>query len=224
MKIIVLHGDNTLESYKRLLAFIKEARSRGWEVKRITNTSIDIPEALISDSLFSTNRIVVVEGVSLITKKVISWIKKKGKSINTTFVIYHPGVINKTFTKSLPKIDKTEEFSIPKLIWSFLGSFYPENAKNTLLLLHEIVKTEALEFVFSLLAKQVRDLYWVKVDPESMPYPSWRTGKLRQQSQKFSESLLTQIIDELADADTKSKTTDSNLLDLLDFIIVDKLK
>ena len=133
--------------------------------------------------------------------------------------------------KQLPKIDKVEEFKLPKLIWSFLDSCFPGNAKNALLLLHEIIKNEPVEFVFSLLAKHLRDLYWVKVDspPGQRPsgpvaYPSWRVEKLKRQSHKFSEGSLEDLINSLAQADIKAKTSQGELIDLLDFIIATKLE
>ncbi|KKQ52696.1 hypothetical protein A2865_00125 [Candidatus Woesebacteria bacterium RIFCSPHIGHO2_01_FULL_39_17] len=223
MKIIVLHGDNTLESYERLLTFIKEAKKRGWDVKRITSAR-SIPEALVVDSLFEKEKLVVVENITFLGAVVRKFMKLKADKLDTTLIIYHPGTITETFINSLPKVDKVEEFKLPKLIWSFLDSFYPRNARNSLLLLHEIVKTQPLEFVFSLLAKQVRDLYWIKVDSKSMTYPEWRIVKLKVQANKFTNLQLTNLISLLAEADVRSKTSQGNLSDLLDFIIATKLE
>ena|SRR3989344_2010632 len=224
MKIIILHGDNILESYERLQKFIDNAQSRSWEIIRISNTSQNIPEALVSSSLFEKEKLVVVENITFLGATVKKWVKQKADKLNTTLVIYHPGNITKTFINSLPKVEKIEEFKLPKLIWSFLDSCYPGNAKNALLLLHEIIKNDPVEFVFSLLAKQMRDLYWVKVDAKSIPYPSWRVEKLKRQSHKFPEGSIEGLIDSLAQADITSKTSQGNLIDLLDFIIATKLE
>ncbi|KKQ97536.1 MAG: hypothetical protein UT24_C0012G0132 [Candidatus Woesebacteria bacterium GW2011_GWB1_39_12] len=231
MKIIILHGDNTLESYERLQKFIDNAQSRSWEITRISNASQNIPEALVSTSLFDKEKFVVIENANLINKTTANWLKKNGSELNLTLIIYNQGILSQTFLKQLPKIDKVEEFKLPKLIWSFLDSCFPGNAKNALLLLHEIIKNEPVEFVFSLLAKHLRDLYWVKVDspPGQRPsgpvaYPSWRVEKLKRQSHKFSEGSLEDLINSLAQADIKAKTSQGELIDLLDFIIATKLE
>jgi DNA polymerase III delta subunit len=224
MKLIILHGDNTLKSYERLLKFVEVARERGWEVARVVDKTQNIPEILASESLFGSQKLVVIEKINFINKKTSSWLKTNFKTTNANLVIYHQGIISKTFLKLLPKPDKIEEYKLPKLIWSFLDSFSPGNARNCLLLLHVLVKDEPIEFVFSLLAKHVRDLYWVKTDPKSVPYPSWRVGKLSRQAGKFSKTKLIDTIVCLANADIKVKTTQENLINLLDFIIATQLE
>lgn len=224
MKIIILYGDNTIESYNRLLSFIKEAKKRDWNIMRINNAKQNIFEALYYDSLFEKRKLVVIEDSAIFSPTVKKWIKTNFDKSDTTLVIYYPATLTKSFIKSLPKVDKVEEFKIPKLIWSFLESFYPGNSKNALLLFHETIKSEPIEFVFSLLAKLLRDLYWVKADSRSLPYPPWRVNKLKNQSRRFTAEMLKNLIFELADADIKSKTSDENLTGLVDFIIASKLE
>ena len=224
MKIIVLHGDDSLRSYERLQKFIDVAKSRGLEIEKIYDKSKSVSEVLSSTSLFTPERFFVLEDISLITKGDGEWLKKKIDELDGTLVIFHEGTISKTFLKSIPAPTKIEEFKLPKLIWSFLDSFWPGDATNALKLLHKLTENEPIEFVFALLARHLRDLYWVQNDVKSVPYPSWRVGKLTQQANKFKNSKLSKIINDLADADIKSKTSSENLLDLLDFIIATKLK
>lgn len=224
MKIIVLHGDHVGKSYERLQRFIDVAKKRGWRIERITDNKQNISEALVSEGLFGEKKLVIIDGVKLINKKDGEWLKKNKDLINVDVVVYHKGLVTKTALKVLPAPDKVEEFKLPKLIWNFLDSFYPGNAKNCLELLHEIVKNEPLELVFFLLVKQVRDIYWAKVDPKTLPYPSWRMGKLKNLASKFNEKLLKKIINDFAKADIKSKTSKAKLLDELDFIITTRLE
>ncbi|OGM20191.1 hypothetical protein A2714_01170 [Candidatus Woesebacteria bacterium RIFCSPHIGHO2_01_FULL_38_9] len=224
MRLIVLHGDNTLESYERLQKFVEVAHSRVWKVQRAANSSQNLAEVIVSDTLFQEKRLVVIEDWRLFNKSNLKLLKSKSDELDITIIIYHQGNLTKTFLKSLPRIDKIEEFKLPKLIWTFLDSFYPGNAKMLFQLLHEITKNEPAEFVFSLLAKQLRDLYWVKTDSSSIPYPSWRVGKLKGQSSKFTTHQLTNLISNFAEIDIKSKTSDTKLIDLLDFTIATKLE
>lgn len=225
MKVIVLHGDNTIKTYERFQGFIKEARRRGWEVNRIDEKSpLSLPEQLTAKSLFGREAFFVVENPLKIDKADFVWLKSKSNDIPGTLVLYHAGYLPQYIIKSLPKIHKTEEHKLPKLIWKFLDSFYPGNIKPCLTLLHQVAKTEPVEFVFALLARNVRDLYWVSMDESSLSYPVWRISKLKRQAKRFKNEKLKEIIKELAEADIKAKTSKVDLKDSLDFLIITKLE
>ena len=151
MKIIVLHGDYTTKLYERLKKFIEIAKKRGWE---IVNDEISQ-----TPSLFNKQSLTIIRKYNLISKKDILNILK----IPGTLVIYNEGIIPQTFLKELPKETKVEEFKLPKLIWNFLDNI-------SVKLLHQVIKTEPIEFVFSVLSKRFRDLYCAKNDVGSMIY------------------------------------------------------
>lgn len=224
MKIIVLHGEDNLKSYERLQKFIEVAKKRGFEIYRISEKGKTISEILSVSSLFARERFFILEDTSLFTKKDSDWLLKKRKDLEGTLIIYHDSILSKTFLNSIPKPDKIEEYKLPKLVWSFLESFWPGNAKNVIQILHKVVQNEPIELVFSLLSRHLRDLYWVKVDHKGIPYPSWRVGKLFHQTSKFTAQDLFDIISLLAEADVRSKTSQEKLIDLLDFIIISHLE
>src|SRR3990170_7557102 len=141
MKIIVLHGDNTLERYNRLQTFIKVARKRNWEIVRILDNTKNLSEAVMSEGLFEKEKLIVVEDLKTFAKSA-KWLKKNSEKYDSTIIIYNKGTLNKTFLNGLPKPNKVEEFKLPKLIWNFLDSFYPGNAKICIRLLHEIIKKD----------------------------------------------------------------------------------
>lgn len=224
MKIIILHGDDIVRSYDRLLKFIEVAKSRDWETYKIGDGNLTLQEALSSDSLFQKDKLIILENAALINKTTSDWINREANSLNATLVIYNQGSIGIKLIKSLPENTKVEEFKLPSHIWNFLDSFYPGNTKNSLLLLNEIVKKDPIEFLFTLLARHLRDLYWLKIDPKALNYPPWRLSKLKRQTSKFSEEKLKEIITGLADADIKAKTSQTDLKDSLDFLIISKLE
>ena len=205
MKIIVLHGDYTIKLYERLNKFIEIAKKRGWEV---TNDEISQ-----TPSLFNKETLTIVRKYNLISKKNISGISK----IPGTLVIYNEGNIPQLFLKELPKDTKIEEFKLPKIIWNFLDNI-------SVKLLHETVKTEPIEFVFSVLSKRFRDLYWVKVNEESLPYQPWQIGKLKRQAQKYSQDTLKETINKLAEIDVKVKTSKADLISELDLLLIKSLE
>lgn len=212
MKIIVLHGDDTAKSYERLTKFIDTAKKRSWEI--VTNEFPNTP------SLFGAERLIIYRDYKLITKQDI----KNFNRFDGTLVVYHEGVIPVTFLKSLPKDTKIEAFALPKILFTFLESFYPGNSTRCLKLLHELVKTDAVELVMFMLAIHIRDLYWVTIDPSSSQFPSWRAGKLKQQANHFTIQQLQDIINKLAQIDIEVKTSKVDLLTSLDLLVVKHLK
>ena len=53
-----------------------------------------------------------------------------------------------------------------------------------------------------------------------MKLPSWRIDKLAQQAGKFEPKNLRRIISEMAEIDIRAKTSDNNLRDMLDLLII----
>jgi hypothetical protein len=212
MKIIVLHGDNYEASYERLMKFVNVAKKRNWEI--ITNEFPNTP------SLFGTERLTIYRDFSLLSKNDI----KNFDRFDGTLVIYHEGILPQTFLKLMPADFKMEKFELPKILFNFLEDFYPGNSNRTLKLLHDLIKTEAIELVFFMLGRHMRDLYLVSVDSKTSQYPSWRLSKLKSQAEKFGEERIKQIIDKLSDIDIEVKTSKADLLTSLDLLIVKQLE
>jgi len=206
MKFIILHGDNTPKLYERLTKFIETAKKRGWD---ITNNEINQ-----TPSLFNKETLTIYRKYNLLSPKkdIPNILKASG-----TLVIYHEGHIPQLFLKELPKDTKIEEFKLPKIIWNFLDNI-------SVKLLHEVIKTEPIEFVFSVLAKRFRDIYWVKTSEDTLPYQPWQIGKLKRQSQKYTTREVVQIINKLADIDVKVKTGKADLISELDLMLIKSLE
>ena len=165
MKIIVVHGDHSHTSYERLRVLVDAASKRGWEIDRIFNKNKNIGETLTFSGLFKKDRFVLIENFNLLNKKDLNLINRRLEVDGITVVIYHPGTISKTALKQIKIIHKVEEYKLPKLIWAYLDSFFPGNLKTSLSTLHKLINNEPVEFVFALLTRHLRDVYWAKVDP-----------------------------------------------------------
>jgi len=205
MKIIILHGDHLTEVYSRLTKFIETAKARGWE---IVNDEIET-----TPSLFGINRLLIFRDFRRITKKDI----KNIKQFPGTLVIYNEGIIPAAFLRSLPEDARVERFDLPKTIWKFLDG--PD-----VKLLHQVVKHEPVEFIFAILAKRFRDLYWVISDPKTLPYQDWQIARLKKQAAGYTADKLKQIISELAKIDIEVKTSKADLLSALDFLLITRLE
>lgn len=224
MKIFILHGEHTQNSYNRLQEYIKKAKDKGWEINYIEKKDNNVSDIFLGKSLFDKERLLIITDLRILDVRLTRWLKKNSNRLECYLIIYHQGAIAKSFIKFLPAPEKIENYELPKLIWNFLDSFFPGNAKNSYKLFHEVVKKEPVEFVFSMLTRQVRDIYWAKVDPKTMEYPEWRVGKFKRLASKYSIEELENLIEEMSVADINSKTSQADLSKSLDFLITKYLE
>lgn len=225
MKVILLHGDHSLDSYNRLQKLIQVAKGRSWEIIKIgIKDNFSLPEKLTVANLFEKERFYVIENLTKIKKSDLEWFKKNIDRLSGTTIIHCNNTIGNNLLKLLPKVSTTEEYKLPKLIFKFLESFYPGNLNNSIRLLHEVVDNEAPEFVFNLLSRHLRDLYWVTLDKDSLSYPGWRISKLSQQAKRFPKGKIKELIKMFAEIDVKVKTSKANIIDSLDFTIASELE
>lgn len=178
MKLIVLHGDDTQKSYDRLSVFIDEAKKRGW---KITDFSIDEVE---NQSLFGEECFYVLHDHKILDKKLVEKLKKYSGNL----IIYNTGKIPAPTLKNL-NADKTELFELPQLLWKFLDNMTVKG-------LHELLKTQAVEYVLAMIAWKFKQNY--------IKNPSEKNAKL---------------ISELAEIDVKAKTGKADLLLSLDILL-----
>ena len=225
MKILIIHGDHILKSRDRFHEIIKSSKEKGWEVVRVSgDDKYNISEKLSSGTLFANKVLYVIDDYKVITSSDLVWLQKNNANLDGFLIIYSQSLLTKTALKKFPKEFKDEEFLLPKLIWKFFESVYPKNTKQCLTLLHEVVKTEPLEFVFHLLARHIRDLYWLSIDPNGLDYQPWRIGKLKNQAKRFEGNSLKEFIKSLALLDIKVKTSQEEMLPALDFTIATHLE
>ena len=223
MKIIILHGDYITKLYERLRKFIEVAKKRDWEILYYDSDSKEsFSDLILSQSLFGKEKLVVVKGISILTPRDFKWLKQKSASFEGNVVIYNEGRLPIIKLSKFTKQAKIEEFKLPRLIFNFLDSFFPGNCANCLKILKKLITDENKEFVLALLGRHLKDLYLTKISA-NLSYPSWRIGKLKRQASNFDLIKLKQIIFLLAEEDVKSKTSQSNLKDSLDFLIATKL-
>jgi DNA polymerase III delta subunit len=224
MKLILLQGDNSSAINTRLQVFIVEAKKRGWEIINVVNKEKSIGEIFSAESLFIKERLIIVHAITILNDKDKKWLKENYKRLSGTAVIIADKELTKTEINSYPSFDTVETFELPKYIWNFLDSFYPGNSRNALLLFHKVIEKENPEFVFSLLAKHLRDLFWIEKEPAGIPYPPWRKNKLKMQQKRFKEGEIMKILEYLAEIDIKVKTSKTDLIETIDFLLVTEIQ
>lgn len=225
MKIVFIHGEDLQKARERFYQIIEYVKNKSREVKNITlDQSLGLTEVLTGQSLFEEDTLYTVSETKKIPLKKITWLFKNSNKFSKDILFLYEGIAPASILKLLPKSSKLEKYDLPKIIFKFLESFYPKNSKEVLTLLNKLAESEALEFVFALLAKHLRDLYWVLLESDLPDYPSWRIAKLKSQAKKFSQSSLVKIIDLLAEIDIKVKTSQTSLKESLDLVIISKLE
>ncbi len=225
MRIIVIQGDDSEKSWARLKAIIETARTRNWEVVKFdAGQKLLLSELLSSASLFSEKRLFVVENGKTLLKKDLEWLKSNAKKFDGNLAIYFSDYLPIAVKKFLPREVMIEEYKLPKIIFKFLDGIYPGNSKSTLTLLHKLLPFEHPELIFNLVAKRLKELYWIKNSPASLAYPSWRKAILKSQVSRYPGGKLEDLIKTLAEADLKAKTGEAQIVELLDLIMLTKLE
>lgn len=225
MKIILLHGDNSMKIADRVTKFVDTAIARSWKIERINmDKEPSLRNRLGGLTLLPETRFYILDNPKKIKKADFEWLKKNHEGIDGTLIVVNYGILGKTIISALPTLSKVEEFPLPQKIWSFLDSFYPGNVRTLGVLLHEVLASEAPELLVALLARHLHDIAIIKKDASLLNYQPWRIGKLKKQADKFSKSELAEVIAKLADADFAAKTGRSDLVSELDLLIAIKLE
>jgi len=220
MKIVVIYGDNETASRGRLASILRGVKKKNWEVQRFdAGKEKRIFEKLSTSPMFSGEILFVIDDFPKLQRDVIAWINEKYDSTEGSLLLYSAKTVPKKTLQTLPKNIKFEEFKLPRKIFTFLDSFIPGNSKACLSLHHDLIPNENPEFVFAMIGRHVRDMYWITEGGEGIDYPSWRKSKLTRQAERFSDNKLKTIINDLAEADVRSKTTRESIVDSLDLII-----
>ncbi len=152
MRIIVLHGNDTIKSYDRLTVFINEAKKRNWKISDYNFDEIS------NQSLFGEECFYLLHDYKVLDKKTI----EKLKMFSGNLIVYTAGLHLAVHLKMLNP-DKVEKFELPILLWKFLGNM-------TIKGLHELLKTQAPEYIMAMIAWKFKQNY--------LKNPSERNAKL----------------------------------------------
>lgn len=121
----------------------------------------------------------------------------------------------------------SRQFSIPRVIFTFLDSLRPTNTKMLLTLYHQMLLSEDAEFIFSMIIRQMRLLLAV-TDQTQTPIAEvvrmqpWMKTKLIRQAKAFSIDHLKKKYQELFEIDKAHKTGNLpySLTQAIDFWLV----
>lgn len=224
MKIIVLHGEDEISARSRLFSFIEEAKRRNWLVERIKDGD-SILEKLKLESLYFPNLLLILENYRALDKDAVKFLGANLGNMDKVLVICSFGkVIPQSDLRKFPKSTRIEKFDYPKVMYDLWNNILPNNSQRILTLLREALKANPPELVFHSFFKRIRDLYWIKISPSTIPYGSRQVYWLERQASHFTQEDLRRILNFLAEVDTEAKMSTLGIDFYLDLVVFKYLK
>lgn len=223
MHSYILHGDNSTLSRRKLSELIAEAKKNNWEIVRMNWASSKKQELMTlaqSQNLLSLGTLVVVENFFANNKKANELLSGLKLDESVAFIFWEGKTVTPSHIKNLKSFTLLE-FKIPTVIFNFLNSLSPQNTKIMLNLLSESLKKDAPDLLLVMIARHVRNLAWVKVEPESFAAPDWMKRNLTGQAGKFTKEQLVDLHHKLLELDRASKTSQlpENLQSSLELLV-----
>lgn len=219
--MIILHGEDANKSYGRLTVITDELKSKQFEVVTQDASELEITQLrqeMGSSGLFGSDKCFVIKNLLSGTKS-----KNKDKLIEvinqeTTheIILWENKNITATILKKFPKA-KIENFPISPVIFKFLDSLRPQNTRNILLSWKKLLNegTEP-EFVFAMLARQIKLLIQTKSGPAYIKLAPYPAKLISQQATYYTLEHLLDLYKLLYEIDLKIKTgTGSNTVENL---------
>jgi hypothetical protein len=209
--MMILHGENNLLSRQKLNNEIAnfKLKTKG-QILRYEGQNLnltDLKQALESFSLWGNSSLVIIENlfsgrINKEKEKIIAYLKKIRAQ---NLIIWEGKKIDGRILSSFR--EQVLRFDLDPLLFRFLDSLYPGNAKISLNLFHQCLLQEPPELIFFMLQKQIRLLILAadlgKKGLGSME--NWRAEKLIRQAQHFTLFRLMKIYNQLLKIDLQQK-------------------
>lgn len=220
MKILI-HGDNQVKSRASLQNLKQQCKSQGMtDVVTISPKDFDLTvlkQALSSQSLFGTNRLLVLENIFGIRSKTLlraglNLIEEASEQA-TSILVWEPKTLTASQLKKLPSY-KVETHKSSPIVFRLLENLEP-GKKINFKDLETIFLQESAEFFLYMLIRQIRLLLLAKND--LVTGAPWQVNKLKQQAKAFTAVQIADFIEKIVDLDFRHKT--GQLAHSLDFEI-----
>lgn len=207
--MLILHGENTVLSRRKLVGFIQNFKG---EIVRLEGEKMnltDLKQAAEASSLFGQKRLVVIENLfarraSQEKEKLLKYCREEKLK---NLIIWERKAIDGRSLVSF-RFAQIEKFIISPIIFRFLDSFSPRNQKKALYFYHQCLKQEPPEMIFYMLSRRIYDLIIAR-DLGSQGLAnraSWQKAKLVHQAKNFELKKLIFLYQQLLKIDWRQKT------------------
>lgn len=203
--MIILHGDNQVESRKALIELKEKAKDS--EVVEINDTAnlTEIIQALESSSLFGTDKLVIIENLfsskkNKAQKEISDYLEKEDRN---NLIIWE----SKELTEGTLKKFKAQikVFKVSAEIFKLMDALNEKNTRQIIEIWETCQKQEAVELIFYMLVRQIRMLIQAKTSGVLKGHP-FVVRKTEQQARNFSEEKLLTLHKKLYEIDKAQKT------------------
>lgn len=213
--MIIIHGDNTSQSRKKLQELIDQTRDSNTRIIRIEASKLtpaQLQENLGSNDLFGSDQLFIVEELhSLPTstrkKDLIEQIAATGSNL----ILYEKKALTATMLKKFPAA-QVFEFKITNTLWELLDNLGGLDKKKLLSKLQTAIDQNDAFLVFTMLVRQTRLLLQVKSGGNVAGAP-FMVAKLKKQASQFNLEQLLALHSQLFKLEAAQKTS-TNPLDL----------
>lgn len=209
--ITIIHGDDVISSRLELTKLKEQHKDK--EIVILTAEKFSIKEIyplLQTDSLFSTNRLIILENLIISSDKkqkdgLLEFFQKF--TSNDPIIVWESKEISSVLIKKYFPKAKILTCKIPQMLFRFLDNIGKDNNNAILSQFHSLVKTHPAEFIYTMLLRQIRLLITLKDSSfHEHGLLSWQVGKLSLQARLFSYDELLVFYRQLLHVDYKIKS------------------
>jgi len=228
VQVFVYCGDDFVNSRKAFLNHLALLENQKTEIVRIVGKELteEVLEMLSTPvSLFGEKKVAAVEGLlsGPKSKEKEKIIDRLSRWLGGEVILWESKDIPKNEQLKYPKNFVFKNFKLPPILFNFLDSLSPNKTDLNLKALHEVLKEVDPNYLFLMLARQVRLLLMAK-DEKNMPIiPPWQKSKLIQQAKAFDIEKLVGFYRKLLEVDWEQKTSSLPfpLAKMLELLIID---
>ncbi len=222
--MIIIHGENTSQSRKKLQEVIDQSKNDQLtvirlEAKKLTPASLS--ENLGGSDLFGSDQIFIIEELhSLPTSAKKKELIDLAAGSTSKIVLYEKKSLTATMLKKFASA-QVFEFKVTNVMWELLDNLGNSDKKQLLNQLHLASEQNDPFLVFTMLVRQIRMLIQVKSGGQVAGAP-FMVAKLKKQATKFTIDQLLALHSQLFKLEIGQKTSTMKLdlaseLDLLLF-------
>lgn len=227
--MIIIHGENTTESRKKLDDVLQSKKN----IKRFDGKSLKpdaIPLLFESSELFAEEKTIIIENCKALSKQSLESIIKVQPAEEITLIFWQDGNYDARLIKKFPHAT-VYAFPLPKYFFSFLDGLAPGKGAYLHSVYIPLLQSFVPEQVFFSMVKRIRHLLLLKSGQgseveELAKMSDWQRNKLIAQSRSWNPSQLKSFYQKLymTEKGIKTSTLPSNLMIHLDNLILSELQ
>ncbi len=203
-----IHGDDVTQSRNFLNSLRQKNTNESILIDGKTADIGDLIQAIEPQSLFSVGKLVIIENLTAKkstkeVKEILSYLSKLQTDVD--IILWEAKEIGQPILKQIIDSFTVKSFKTPKIMFKFLENVNPANKSGFLELLIPLRQNSSDEFLFLMMARQLRLLILFKNNALAN-MPSWIQGKLKSQADKFSAKQLFDTYRKLLMIDIAQKT------------------